>query len=246
MQRQYTVQVSSVQEMVYRTLRDKIVSMELKPGTIISTQEIADSMSVSRTPVREAFIRLQREELLDVAPQRSTMVSKINMDRVYQERFIREALEIEAMQKFVEVATAESLNRMRRNIEKQYAAIAEQRYIDFLELDNAFHQAAFTETHEDLGRSIVQQMNGHYDRIRLISAWEGQIVSAAMQEHERYVDYIERKDTARARKLLRTHLQALRVQEEILLTNWSEYFSDASIKALKQENRLCVNSWGRA
>ena len=236
MQRQYTVQVSSVQEMVYRTLRDKIVSMELKPGTIISTQEIADSMSVSRTPVREAFIRLQREELLDVAPQRSTMVSKINMDRVYQERFIREALEIEAMQKFVEVATAESLNRMRRNIEKQYAAIAEQRYIDFLELDNAFHQAAFTETHEYLGRSIVQQMNGHYDRIRLISAWEGQIVSAAMQEHERYVDYIERKDTARARKLLRTHLQALRVQEEILLTNWSEYFSDASIKALKQEN----------
>ena len=236
MQRQYTVQVSSVQEMVYRTLRDKIVSMELKPGTIISTQEIADSMSVSRTPVREAFIRLQREELLDVAPHRSTMVSKINMDRVYQERFIREALEIEAMQKFVEVATAESLNRMRRNIEKQYAAIAEQRYIDFLELDNAFHQAAFTETHEDLGRSIVQQMNGHYDRIRLISAWEGQIVSAAMQEHERYVDYIERKDTARARKLLRTHLQALRVQEEILLTNWSEYFSDASIKALKQEN----------
>lgn len=236
MQRQYTVQVSSVQEMVYRTLRDKIVSMELKPGTIISTQEIADSMSVSRTPVREAFIRLQREDLLDVAPQRSTIVSKINMDRVYQERFIREALEIEAMQKFVEVATAESLNRMRRNIEKQYAAIAEQRYIDFLELDNAFHQAAFTETHEDLGRSIVQQMNGHYDRIRLISAWEGQIVSAAMQEHERYVDYIERKDTARARKLLRTHLQALRVQEEILLTNWSEYFSDASIKALKQEN----------
>ena len=236
MQRQYTVQVSSVQEMVYRTLRDKIVSMELKPGTIISTQEIADSMSVSRTPVREAFIRLQREELLDVAPQRLTIVYKINMDRVYQERFIREALEIEAMQKFVEVATAESLNRMRRNIEKQYAAIEEQRYIDFLELDNAFHQAAFTETHEDLGRSIVQQMNGHYDRIMLISAWEGQIVSAAMQEHERYVDYIERKDTARARKLLRTHLQALRVQEEILLTNWSEYFSDASIKALKQEN----------
>ena len=236
MQRQYTVQVSSVQEMVYRTLRDKIVNMELKPGTVISTQEIADSMSVSRTPVREAFIRLQREDLLDVAPQRSTIVSKINMDRVYQERFIREALEIEAMQKFVEVATAESLNRMRRNIERQYAAIAEQRYIDFLELDNAFHQAAFTETHEDLGRSIVQQMNGHYDRIRLISAWEGQIVSAAMQEHERYVDYIERKDTARARELLRSHLQALRMQEEILLTNWSEYFSDASIKALKQEN----------
>ena len=234
MQRPYTVQVSSVQEMVYRTLRDKIVSMELKPGTTISTQEIADSMSVSRTPVREAFIRLQREDLLDVTPQRSTVVSKINMDRVYQERFIREALEIEVAQKFIEVATPEVLARMRRNIEKQYAAIEEQRYVDYLELDNALHQTAFTETHEDLGRSIVQQMNGHYDRIRLISAWEGQIVYTAMQEHEKYVDYIERKDALHARKLLRSHLQALRMQEEILLTNWSEYFNDASVEALNQ------------
>ena len=234
MQRQYTVQVSSVQEMVYRTLRDKIVSMELKPGTTISTQEIADSMSVSRTPVREAFIRLQREDLLDVTPQRSTVVSKINMDRVYQERFIREALEIEVAQKFIEVATPEVLARMRRNIEKQYAAIEEQRYVDYLELDNALHQTAFTETHEDLGRSIVQQMNGHYDRIRLISAWEGQIVYTAMQEHEKYVDHIERKDALHARKLLRSHLQALRMQEEILLTNWSEYFNDASVEALNQ------------
>lgn len=234
MQRQYTVQVSSVQEMVYRTLRDKIVSMELKPGTTISTQEIADSMSVSRTPVREAFIRLQREDLLDVTPQRSTVVSKINMDRVYQERFIREALEIEVAQKFIEVATPEVLARMRRNIEKQYAAIEEQRYVDYLELDNALHQTAFTETHEDLGRSIVQQMNGHYDRIRLISAWEGQIVYTAMQEHEKYVDYIERKDALHARKLLRSHIQALRMQEEILLTNWSEYFNDASVEALNQ------------
>ena len=234
MQRQYTVQVSSVQEMVYRTLRDKIVSMELKPGTTISTQEIADSMAVSRTPVREAFIRLQREDLLDVTPQRSTVVSKINMDRVYQERFIREALEIEVAQKFIEVATPEVLARMRRNIEKQYAAIEEQRYVDYLELDNALHQTAFTETHEDLGRSIVQQMNGHYDRIRLISAWEWQIVYTAMQEHEKYVDYIERKDALHARKLLRSHLQALRMQEEILLTNWSEYFNDASVEALNQ------------
>ena len=71
------------------------------------------------------------------------------MDRVYQERFIREALEIEVAQKFIEVATPEVLARMRRNIEKQYAAIEEQRYVDYLELDNALHQTAFTETHED-------------------------------------------------------------------------------------------------
>ena len=85
MQRQYTVQVSSVQEMVYRTLRDKIVSMELKPGTTISTQEIADSMSVSRTPVREAFIRLATESLVEIMPQRKTLVSRIDVSRAQQD-----------------------------------------------------------------------------------------------------------------------------------------------------------------
>ena len=224
----------SAQDETFALLRQKIITMELLPGTAMSVYEMSEQLQVSRTPVREAFIRLQREDLLDVTPQRSTVVSKINMDRVYQERFIREALEIEVAQKFIEVATPEVLARMRRNIEKQYAAIEEQRYVDYLELDNALHQTAFTETHEDLGRSIVQQMNGHYDRIRLISAWEGQIVYTAMQEHEKYVDYIERKDALHARKLLRSHLQALRMQEEILLTNWSEYFNDASVEALNQ------------
>ena len=167
---------------------------------------------------------------MDVTPQRSTVVSKINMSRVYQERFIREALEIEVIQKFIDVAKPNIIECMRSNIEKQYTAIAERRYIDFLELDNDFHQAAFVETNEELGRSIVQQMNGHYDRIRLISAWEGQIVSTAMQEHEKYVEYIERGDVSKARKLLRMHLQALREQEELLVTNWSEYFNTDSIE----------------
>ncbi len=84
--RQYMVKVDSAQEKVYRTLRDEILSMVLKPGTIISTQEIAGLLGVSRTPVREAFIRLQGENLLDVAPQKGTAVALIDLDRVYQER----------------------------------------------------------------------------------------------------------------------------------------------------------------
>ena len=57
--RQYMVKVDSAQEKVYRTLRDEILSMVLKPGTIISTQEIAGLLGVSRTPVREALKYLE-------------------------------------------------------------------------------------------------------------------------------------------------------------------------------------------
>lgn len=231
MQRNYTVQVSSVQEMVYRTLRDRIVSMELKPGTVISTQEIADNLSVSRTPVREAFIRLQGEELLDIAPQRSTTVAKINMDRVYQERFIREALEIEIVPEFVEAVTPAVILQMRENIEKQYKAIKDQDYLELLYLDNTFHQMAFIATHEQLGLNIVQHMNGHYDRIRLIIEWEGYLTDSAMHDHERFIEYIENGDIAKAKKLLKTHLEALDKRESNLLSNWSEYFREEDVKS---------------
>ena len=100
MQRQYTVQVSSVQEMVYRTLRDKIVSMELKPGTTISTQEIADSMSVSRTPVREAFIRHAFENLNLHRVELQVLEDNLCAQHVYEKAGFRlEGLRREAVYK---------------------------------------------------------------------------------------------------------------------------------------------------
>ena len=232
MQRQYTVQVSSVQEMVYRTLRDRIVSMELKPGTVISTQEMADNLSVSRTPVREAFIRLQGEDLLEIAPQRSTVVAKINMSRVYQERFIREALELEAVPELIEAATPEVIAAMRENIAAQYKAIEEKRYIDLLILDNSFHQTAFTATHEELGLNMVRQMNGHYDRIRLIIEWADKLVLPAMKDHERYVSFIEKKDVESARNLLKSHLRALDKDVPQLISGWAEYFNERDVESV--------------
>lgn len=58
----------SVQGAVYRTLKEGIMTLRLAPGTVMSTKEMAERLHVSRTPVREAFIRLQGEELVDIIP----------------------------------------------------------------------------------------------------------------------------------------------------------------------------------
>ncbi len=222
--RQYMVKVDSAQEKVYRTLRDEILSMELKPGTIISTQEIAGLLGVSRTPVREAFIRLQGENLLDVAPQKGTMVALIDLERVYQERFIREALEVENLHRFVPIASEQTIASLRDNIRLQKDAMQNGRCLEYKELDDQFHQQAFETTHEELSADIVRQVNGHYDRIRLITAWEGNIAFNAIEEHVRLVDCVERRDVEGARQLLRSHLQQLWVQERLLLERYPDFF----------------------
>ena len=222
--RQYTVQVSSTQEMVYRTLRDEILSMELKPGTVITTQDTATRLGVSRTPVREAFIRLQRECLLDISLQKATVVAPIDLNRVYQERFVRESLEIENLKKFIPAATETTILTMQLNVAQQIDAMREKRYEDYIELDNEFHQIAFRETGESLGLDIVRQMNGHYDRMRLLTAWEENIALNAIEEHTRFIGYIKEKDLERAQELIRTHLQNLWIVEKKLREQWSDYF----------------------
>ena len=80
----------SIQTLVYEELKKNIISMRLEPGQTMSTQEIATKLGVSRTPVREAFLRLQSEGLVEMIPQRETMVSRIHIRRVDQEKFIRD------------------------------------------------------------------------------------------------------------------------------------------------------------
>lgn len=224
MQLKYTVQVNNVQEMVYRTLRDRIVHMELLPGTVISTQEIADQLAVSRTPVREAFIRLQQEDLLTMAPQRYTMVSRIDLQRVHQECFIREALELGNLHRFVPLASQSTVNRMRESIKQQTIAMDERRFNDHVELDNQFHRIAFRETNERLALNLIRQMNGHYDRTRLVAIWEPENAYGAIEEHRIMVDLIEEKNLHAIEQLMRKHLGLLQVLEQDFLKRYPDYF----------------------
>lgn len=222
--RQYVVAVSSVREIAYRTLRNEIVSMELKPGEAISTQDIANRLNISRTPVREAFIKLQGEKLLEISPQKATIVSRIDVDRLYQEWFIREALEVTNMRNFAAVASRETIKTMRKNIQEQYQALEEGDYVKYLELDNSFHQLEFLDTGEALAASLLVQMNGHYDRVRLITANVNNRAKHIVREHEKLVDCISQKDADGAVRLLEQHIRELQSYQDMAMEMWPEYF----------------------
>src|SRR5699024_6689240 len=83
----------STRDFVYKTIKKRIIELELKPVQKISEQEIAKELEVSRTPVREAFLKLSQEDLIGIYPQVGTIVSKIDLDLVEEGRFIRENIE---------------------------------------------------------------------------------------------------------------------------------------------------------
>jgi DNA-binding GntR family transcriptional regulator len=91
---------------VTRALRQAIVTMRLRPGEMLSEQEIATTLGVSRQPVREAFIKLGEAGLLRVLPQRGTLVVKISRAAVEDARFIRDAVECAVAREAAKRATA--------------------------------------------------------------------------------------------------------------------------------------------
>ena len=119
----------NIQDMVYDTLRTNILNFRLVPGTIMSTQDTATKLQVSRTPVREAFIRLQRDGLVQILPQRETMVSLIDMNRVNQERFLRMNLEPAGIRLFLQKMEPVHLQKLHSLIKKQLAASVNNQFV---------------------------------------------------------------------------------------------------------------------
>ena len=74
---------------IYSNLRSYIIELRIRPGEIISIKDIATELNVGRSPVRDALIRLEKEGLITSLPQRGTMISRINLHRVTEERYIR-------------------------------------------------------------------------------------------------------------------------------------------------------------
>ena len=215
---------SSVQSAVYNALRNNIMSLQLKPGTVMSTQEIAQKLDVSRTPVREAFIRLQRDGLVDIFPQKETIVSRIDFNKVEQERFVRESLECSNIELFAEKCTRKDIGELELNIERQHATVSSCDYNALLGLDNEFHHYMFKVTGQSLAWETIEQSSNHYARIRMITVWNKDIMMETILQHQKIVSAVQEKNADYAKIAIKAHLHQLENQLNRIMKDYPDYF----------------------
>ncbi|RVH13490.1 GntR family transcriptional regulator, partial [Sinorhizobium meliloti] len=135
--------IEAVGPQVYRILREQIIQAELVPGARISEAEIARSLSISRQPVREAFIKLAEEGLVQVLPQRGTYVTRISTASVMDVRFVREAIEADIVRQVAGEHKAAIVAELREQIARQKQVPHDDRAA-FLRLDELFHHTLAT------------------------------------------------------------------------------------------------------
>ncbi|MDU0199685.1 MULTISPECIES: GntR family transcriptional regulator [Paenibacillus] len=216
--------ISTTRDAVYHALKEQILMLDLLPGTGISEKEISVQFGVSRTPVRESFVQLSQEGLLDIYPQRGTVVSLIDLERVEEARFIREQLERAVISLACESFPADSLQQLRSNLAYQQVSMSEKDFKMMFELDEAFHRTIFEGCRKLNTWAIIQQVNVHLNRTRMLRLAADHRWDELYEQHEQMVDAIEHHEAGKAEHVMNTHLHLTVTDQTVLKEKFPTYF----------------------
>lgn len=214
----------STREYIIRVLRTNIIDLNLKPGRNISEKEIAEELGVSRTPVREAFIKLAQEELLEVYPQRGTSISLIDLDLVEEARFVRCTLEKAVIALASQGMDNQYIMELEENLNRQEYHAGMSNYSKLLHLDNQFHRIIFKAFKKERTYAFIESMNSHFNRVRMLRLAASFHLEKVLSEHHRILEAIREKDGEKAVNIMEEHLSSIIIVQEILKQKYPDYF----------------------
>ena len=216
----------NLNESTYERLKKEIMTFALVPGEAISAAKIATRYGVSRTPAREAIVKLEKEGLVDIYPQSKTLVSRINLSRSRQEWYVRYTLETGMCAQFIRNASPETILKMERNLRQMEQARDEAGQASYLVLDHEFHDLIYDASGERLAKEIIHTQVTHYDRIRFLTDRAPLVREKTIHEHRQLIAAARKKDEGLFEECLRAHLGRLKEDQEMIRQQYPDYFEN--------------------
>lgn len=205
-----TLQRTFVRDEAYVLLRDWIIKGKLVPSQRLRDKELAEKLGVSRTPIREALLKLEDEGFVQTKPNSSTIVSPIdtNIEHLYSIIWTLEGLALE--QAFGNI-TPSDIERMVNFNEKMLKALKAQHPLGAVEADIDFHSVYIDLSNNEELKQIIQGIKQKLKRVDLHYFEKFKSGLQSYQEHKKIITALKKKD--------------LKLSLKALLTNWKESFS---------------------
>lgn len=196
----------SLAQRVHASLKDAILDLAYAPGQALRKPQICAALGVSRSPVAEAVARLQAEHLVMVVPQAGTYVARLSMREVREGAFLRQALELAAIERVAETITEAQLVELRRNLRLQAAHLADHDFGGFYQADAAMHELILSFTGFQRLSRLAEISWVHVNRARRLILPSPGRVEQTLIEHQAIVAALEAHDAGAARAATRQHL----------------------------------------
>lgn len=206
---------TSLGEFVLARLRDAIRRGRYQPGQRIREAEVAGWLGVSRTPVREAFRRLQSDGLLNLTPWRGAVVAELDRAQVAELYATRRTLEGTAAALAAEYASEAEIAVFFDLLDQDAAAVGSTKRR--ARINRRFHQALYRAAHN---RYLMQALNALGDSLALLKSTTYEVPGRpdqARREHQKIAEAIRRRDADAAERATRAHIDSAEVARLELL-----------------------------
>lgn len=216
---------------VYERIKSDILTLYRIPGSEIKINDIAEEMGISRSPVRDALMRLSDEGLVDIVPQRGCWVSLIDLERVDEERFLRHSLEKSVLSYFIDYAKESDISRLFYFVSLQKEALKDGDGNVFFTYDDQMHQSIFESARKVRIWQIIARETGHYRRMRILSFDQPGVLDKNIEQHIHLIDALSKKDLAEALKIEGEHIFKLNFEANEIIRDNPKYFKKVTDEA---------------
>ena len=191
----------------YDVIKKRIIDLNYRPGEVLFTQQLANELMISRTPVREALVKLCQDGLLRQTDSRKFQVTAITKESISEIYSLRRCFEIMAAENvFAEISDSD-IEIMQGIIEKMKECLKTKEVDAFFKMDNDFHQHLIRKYNNQFLVSFVNQLLDHQQRIRYVTYYVSNRMEDTIEEHQQIVEQIKAGDLKGTNDAIARHLQ---------------------------------------
>ncbi len=209
---------------VHTTLHHLIVRCVIPPGSPIREKNLSEQMEVSRTPIREALLQLEKEGLVEIYPQSGTRISKISMEEVRESHFIREAMESATVRFAAQHGDSEFHKQLKSRLQHFKDSLDTSDRDLLFELDELFHKTITEFRFQNRLWKITNIAKSHMDRVGHLTLPLPKRIYEIADEHQQVAGFIIRHQPNEAVRAIQDHLSVIFSDIERIRAEHSEYF----------------------
>ena len=198
------------QQRAYDYVKAQIMNLGIKPGDYITDTETAQKLRISRTPVREAFRRLEHEGLLIYEARRGWRVYSLSLDDIHDIFQIKLAIEGMIAGKAALSHDQEARGELRMYLDELCQAVQEGDTGRWLELDAEIHALIFEMAGNRLAQQVIENINDRYHRVRIGFIARTGRIERSLVEHQAFIEAILAGNEQAAEQKMKEHLTNLR------------------------------------
>ncbi|MEI0611392.1 GntR family transcriptional regulator [Brachyspira pilosicoli] len=207
------------------TIKRNIIEAEILPGEALKEENIKNLLGISRTLCRETIIKLEKENLVKVIPQKGTYVTTINLKKIEDFLFLRRIAEENIFNLAFNNISKNLLNKLYLNLNQQKSLMEiDNSSFYLINLDNEFHKIIFEECNFIYIWEMLQTFQTQYDRLRILGLKNGLTKNITLEHHLKIYDSFVENNQDEIRRILLSHLGEVKELYKEIILKFPNYF----------------------